>query len=75
MSNVFEKYDLPEEMETLTQKEMAELVGVSVRTLIRWDKDRMLIARRRPNGQPFYIRQDYLDYLSQSKKRGEEYNV
>jgi DNA-binding transcriptional MerR regulator len=29
-------------------------VGVSVRTLRRWNASGLLAARRRPNGRPFY---------------------
>lgn len=75
MVDVFERYDIPRELEALNQKEMAELIGVSVRTLIRWDKNRILIARRNPSGQPFYIMQDYIDYIEQGRKRGESQDV
>lgn len=75
MVDVFERYDIPRELEALNQKEMAELIGVSVRTLIRWDKNRILIARRNPSGKPFYIMQDYIDYIEQGRKRGESQDV
>lgn len=76
MSNdVFNKHNISEPHMIVTQKEMAELLGVSVKTLIRWDKDRSLIARRRPNGLPFYIKQDYYDYLVEGQKRGVNQDV
>lgn len=59
----------------LSQTDMAKLLGVSPRTLNRWDKDKSFVARRKPNGQPYYLREDYYTFHRESLRRGEEYNV
>lgn len=40
-------------------KEFAEMVGVSVRTLQRWDASGKLPAGRYPSGRRFYTDADY----------------
>jgi predicted site-specific integrase-resolvase len=42
-----------------TPAEFAQLVGVSVKTLHRWDASGQLPARRRPSGHRFYTDEDY----------------
>ena len=49
--------------------EFAELVGVSVRTLQRWDIEGVLIAYRNPKGRRFYTGEQYSQYLESSKRR------
>lgn len=43
-------------------KEFAELLNVSVKTLQRWDRDKILVAKRTPTNRRFYTYDQYLDY-------------
>ena len=43
--------------------EMAEKLGVSVKTLQRWDNTGKLPARRTPSNQRYYTEDQYLDYI------------
>lgn len=72
---IYEKYEIPEKDRVITRTDMAKLLGISVRTLIRWDKDNKLNSRRKPNGQPYYLIADYYAYHEESKIRGENYHV
>ena len=42
--------------------EFAELLNVSVKTLQRWDRDKMLIAKRTPTNRRYYTYNQYLEY-------------
>lgn len=44
-------------------KEFAELLGVSVRTLQRWDKKGLLVAYRTPTDRRYYTHEQYLEYI------------
>lgn len=44
-------------------KEFAELLGVSVRTLQRWDKKGLLVAYRTPTNRRYYTHEQYLEYI------------
>ena len=44
-------------------KEFAELLGVSVRTLQRWDKKGLLVAHRTPTNRRYYTHEQYLEYI------------
>lgn len=46
----------------LKPKEMADLIGVSVATLQRWDRDGTLKAYRNPKGRRYYTEAQYLNY-------------
>lgn len=43
--------------------EMAEKLGVSIKTLQRWDNTGKLPARRTPSNQRYYTEDQYLDYI------------
>lgn len=43
--------------------EMAEKLGVSIKTLQRWDNTGKLPARRTPSNQRYYTEDQYLDYM------------
>lgn len=43
-------------------KEFAELFNVSVKALKRWDRDRMLIAKKTPTDRRYYTYDQYLAY-------------
>ena len=44
-------------------KEFANLLGVSVRTLQRWDKKGLLVAYRTPTDRRYYTHEQYLEYI------------
>ena len=44
-------------------KEFAKLLGVSVRTLQRWDKKGLLVAHRTPTNRRYYTHEQYLKYI------------
>ena len=44
-------------------KEVAELIGVSVKTLQRWDKKGLLVAYRTPTDRRYYTHEQYLKYI------------
>ncbi len=43
-------------------KDFAELLGVSVKTLQRWDKDNILKANRTPTNRRYYTHDQYLQF-------------
>ena len=49
--------------------EMAEKLGVSVKTLQRWDNTGKLPARRTPSNQRYYTEDQYLDYMGMSVEK------
>ena len=51
-------------MKIYKQKEFAELINVSERTLVRWDEDGKFPARRNPSGHRFYTEDDFERYVS-----------
>lgn len=63
---------LPEKIISINQKDMAKLIGVSVKTLNNWDRDKTFVARRTPNNRPFYTVADYQRYFDEALKRAEE---
>ena len=48
--------------------QFAEMIGVSVKTLQRWDNDGKLIANRTPTDRRYYTHKQYLDYVNESKR-------
>jgi predicted site-specific integrase-resolvase len=48
--------------------EMAKRLGVTVKTLQRWDKDGKLIAFRNPNNRRYYSEEQYLEYIGKSSR-------
>ena len=49
-------------------KDFAELLNVSVKTLQRWDRDKILIAKRTPTDRRFYTEEQLREYLKKSDK-------
>ncbi len=47
-------------------KEFAELIGVSVKTLQRWDNDSKLKAYRTPTNRRYYTYEQYLKYIGKT---------
>ena len=44
-------------------QEFAEMIGVSVKTLQRWDNDKKLIAFRNPSDRRYYTHLQYIEYM------------
>lgn len=44
---------------------MAELIGVSVPTLQRWDREGVLKAHRTPTNRRYYTKEQYLKYINE----------
>ena len=49
--------------------DMAKRLGVSVKTLQRWDREGILIAKRNPNNRRYYTEDQYLEYIGSSTKQ------
>ena len=50
-------------MDIYKPNEFAELVGVSVKTLQRWDNDGKLKAYHSPSDRRYYTHKQYMDYI------------
>lgn len=50
-------------MNTYKPNEFAEMIGVSVKTLQRWDRNKKLIAYRTPTNRRYYIHNQYVEYM------------
>ena len=55
-------------MTTYTTGEFAKKIGVSNRTLVRWEKAGILIAHRTPTNRRFYTEEQVLKYIKQSRR-------
>lgn len=44
----------------------AQMLGVSVKTLQRWDNEKILIAKRAPSGRRYYTHDQYIAYIGNS---------
>lgn len=49
--------------------DMAKRIGVSVKTLQRWDREGILVAKRNPNNRRYYTEDQYLEYIGSSNKQ------
>ena len=52
--------------------EMAKRLGVSIKTLQRWDRDGILVAKRTPTDRRYYTEDQYLEYIgstTESKRK------
>ena len=45
-------------------REFAKMVGRSVKTLQRWDRDGILVAKRTPTNRRYYTEEDYRWFLN-----------
>jgi predicted site-specific integrase-resolvase len=50
-------------MKVYTIKEFSRLVGRSIKTLQRWDGEKLLIAHRNPKNRRYYTHDQYLKYI------------
>ena len=58
-------------MSNYKPQEFAEMIGVSVKTLQRWDKEGKLKANRTPTDRRYYTHKQYVDYMGDgNSKRG-----
>ena len=53
-------------MKTYTPKEFATEIGVSVRTLSRWDKSDILVANRTPTNRRYYTDGQLSEYIERN---------
>ena len=44
-------------------KDFAELLGVSVKTIHRWDRENILKAKRIPTDRRYYTYEQYLEFI------------
>ena len=49
-------------------RQFAQLIGVSVKTLQRWDREGILVARRTPTNRRYYTHAQYLEYLAKGRR-------
>ncbi|WP_155286311.1 IS607 family transposase [Lacticaseibacillus zhaodongensis] len=54
----------------LKPKEMAARIGVTVKTLQKWDKDGTLPAFRNPKNRRYYTEEQYRTYIGETTKNG-----
>ena len=50
-------------------QQFADMIGVTVRTLQRWDNDGILVARRTPTNRRYYTMAQYREYIGAGKPR------
>ena len=50
-------------MKTYRPREFAELIDVSTRTLIRWEKRGYIVPYKNVSGFKFYTHNQYIDYM------------
>lgn len=50
-------------------KDFAELLGVSVKTLQRWDREGILKANRTPTDRRYYTYEQYLKFIGNDLKK------
>ena len=48
--------------------EMAKRLGVSIKTLQRWDREGILVAKRTPTDRRYYTEDQYLEYIGLASK-------
>lgn len=53
-------------MNNYKPNEFAEMIGVSVKTLQRWDNEGKLKAKRTPTDRRYYTHQQYVEYIGES---------
>ena len=53
-------------------KEFAELLGVSVKTLQRWDREGILKSNRTPTNRRYYTYDQYLEFQGNDLKKSIE---
>ena len=51
-------------------QDMADRLGVSIKTLQRWDREGILVAKRTPTNRRYYTEEQYLSYVGKSQPKG-----
>lgn len=51
-------------------QDMATRLGVSIKTLQRWDREGILVAKRTPTNRRYYTEEQYLSYVGKSQPKG-----
>lgn len=59
-------------MGTYKPQDFSEMLGVSVKTLQRWDREGILKAHRTPTDRRYYTQEQYIEYMNKSVKNGSE---
>jgi len=59
-----------EYMSNYKPQDFAEMLGVSVKTLQRWDREGKLKAFRTPTDRRYYTHKQYVNYVNESKPLG-----
>lgn len=54
-------------------KEFAKLLNVSVQTLQNWDRKGIFKAYRTPTDRRYYTHDQYLAYINEGKKAGDQH--
>lgn len=62
-------------MNNYKPKEFAEMVGVTVKTLQRWDREGTLKAFRTPTDRRYYTYYQYLQFMGQAQKEEDSRSV
>lgn len=62
-------------MNNYKPQDFAEMLGVSVKTLQRWDREGKLKAFRTPSDRRYYTHKQYVDYMSESKPEGKTIKI
>ena len=57
-------------MSNYKPQEFAEMIGISVKTLQRWDRDGKLKTFRTPTDRRYYTHKQYVDYMGNDTKTG-----
>jgi len=57
-------------MSNYKPQEFAKMIGISVKTLQRWDRDGKLKAFRTPTDRRYYTHKQYVDYMGNDTKTG-----
>lgn len=52
--------------------EFAEMVGVHIKTLQKWDREEKLKAHRTPTNRRFYTEEQYKNYINENNITNEE---
>ena len=51
-------------------QDMANRLGVSIKTLQRWDREGILVAKRTPTNRRYYTEEQYMSYVGKSQPKG-----
>lgn len=60
-------------MQSYKPKEFAEQIGIHVRTLYRWDKEGIFLAKRNVRGKRYYTDEDLKKYFGEEIEKNENH--